>query len=195
MTKAVALLVASLALIACGTYKTTIGPLTMEVPEGWQVSDREGNNLKVTDGTIANAMSTKAGTAEAVFDIYVESTQTRAAFLEYLREQKIEPRVGDARIGGYRATIFEYSGRSVGGRQEAVLIPQRRVFILYRAAFRDDDAAFLRGRAAFRRALASITFSGSSSAIGGGGGRHGPTLGKSASTAMAAPMAIITKPS
>jgi hypothetical protein len=182
-----------LAFVACASSTTSIGPLTMKVPEGWQVSDREGTNLKLTDGTIGQVTATKPGTATAVFDIYVESPQTTEKFLDYLREQKIDPRIQQRRIGGDNATVFAYSGRSVGGRQEAVLIPRRRVFILYRAAFRDDDGAFLRGRGAFRRALASITFSGGSSSAMGSE-RQGPTLGKRASTAIAAPAAIITKP-
>ena len=182
-------------LAACGTYRASIGPLSLEVPEGWQVSDREPGNLKITNGTIADATTTKAGTATAVFDIYVDSPQTREAFVAYLREQGVEPHIRETRVGGYRAIVFEYGGRATGGRQEAVLIPSRRVFILYRAAFREDDAAFLRGRAAFRRALRSITFSGSGSGSATSGGRHGPTRGKSAVTAMTAPAAIITNPS
>lgn len=191
---------AIVALVACGDYSTSIGPLTMKVPEGWRVSDREANNLKVTDGSIGEATGTKAGSATAVFDIYVDSDQTTKSFLQYLSEQRITPKRERQRVDGYEAELFRYSGRSVGGRQEAVIIPRWRVFILYRAAFRGDDGAFLRGRAAFRAALRSITFSGASSAAGasssssttGGGVRHGP--GKIASIAIAAPVAISTNP-
>lgn len=173
----------------------------MKVPEGWQVSDREGNNLKLTDGSIGESTETKPGTATAVFDVYVDSSQTTKTFLNYLREQRITPKRERLRVDGYDAELFRYSGASVGGRQEAVIIPRWRVFILYRAAFRGDDGAFLRGRGAFRAALRSITFSGgASSAIGsssssmtGGSFRHGP--GTIASTAMAAPVAISTNPS
>lgn len=202
------------ALAACGDSTTSIGPLSMKVPKGWQVSDREPNNLKLTDGSIGEPTGTKPGTATAVFDIYTESSQTTKAFLAYLREQRITPKQEHIVIDGSAAERFVYSGRSVGGRQEAVIVPEQRVFILYRAAFRGDDDAFLRGRAAFRFAVRSITFSGSDSALGGsssatgsgsGSGssfgsttgvvRHGPILGKITRTAIAAPTAIMTKPS
>jgi len=184
--------------VACGSGSTTIGPLTMQVPDGWQVTDREGSNLKVTDGTIAGPTATRAGTATAVFDIYVDSSQTPKEFMAYLREQKIEAGRVETKIGGYDAEILSYEGSSVGGRQEAVFVPRWKVFILYRAAFRDDDAAFFRGREAFRRAVESITFSGGSTGASGSTGdgrRHGPISGKSATTAIAEPSAIITNPS
>ncbi len=183
-----------IALAACAPGSTTIGPLTLKVPEGWMVTDREGNNLKLTNGTIADAESTKPGTATAVFDIYVDSTQTPDAFKDYLREQHIGAQRERIEIDGYAAEVFSYRGESVGGRQEAVLVPRWRVFILYRAAFRGADAAFLRGRTAFRRAIDSITFSsGKSSALGSS--RHGPMRGKSAITARPAPTAMRTNPS
>lgn len=153
--------------VSCSPGSASIGPLTLDVPEGWMVTDREGNNLKLTNGTIADANSTKAGTATAVFDIYVDSPQTPDAFADYLREQHIGAQRSMTKVDGYAAEIFSYRGESVGGRQEAVLIPRWRVFILYRAAFRGADAAFLRGRAAFRRAVDSITFSGGSSSATG----------------------------
>ncbi|MGH2760007.1 MAG: hypothetical protein ACRDKJ_10660 [Actinomycetota bacterium] len=196
-TKVATAVAISLLAAACGSGSTTIGPLTLDVPDGWQVSDREGGNLKLTDGTIADPTATRAGTATAVFDIFVDSAQTPEKFLEYLREQKIEAGKVKTTIGGAPAEIFSYEDSSVGGRQEAVFIPRWRVFILYRAAFRDDDAAFFRGRDAFRRALESVTFSGTStggSASIGRSRRHGPTSGNSASTAIAAPAAIITNP-
>lgn len=180
-------------LAACAASSTSIGPLTMKVPEGWQVSDREGTNLKITNGTIAAPDATKAGTATAVFDIYVDSPQTPQTFLAFLRQQKITPQRDHRRIGGYDVEVFGYEDRS--GRQEAVFVPRWKIFILYRAAFRGDDAAFLRGRAAFRRAVDSMTFSGSGSGSALGSDRHGPTFGKIARTAIAAPVAISTNPS
>jgi hypothetical protein len=179
---------------ACGAYTTAIGPLKLTVPEGWRVSDREGDNLKLTDGTIADPNSTKPGTATAVFDIYVNSSQTPETFARYLREQHIKPVREKTRIDGYAAEFFRYSGSSVGGHQEALFVPRWRVFVLYRAAFLGADAAFFRGRGAFRRAMGSITFEGGS-ASPAGVERHGPTRGKSAITAIAAPIAIITNPS
>lgn len=168
MTRAALVIASALLAVAtaCAAGSTSIGPLAMDLPEGWQVSDREGNNLKVTDGTIAEPTATRAGTATAVFDIYVESAQTVDAFLEYLSEQEIEAGRVETSIDGYEAEILSYDGSAVGGRQEAVFIPQWRVFILYRAAFRDDDDAFFRGRPAFRRAVESITFSGRPSPAG-----------------------------
>ena len=187
------------AAISCGAGSTTIGPLTMQVPDGWQVTDREGNNLKVTDGSIADATATRAGTATAVFDVYVDSAQTPERFLDYLREQNIEAGRVKTTIGGAPAEIFSYEGSAVGGRQEAVFIPRWKVFILYRAAFRNDDAAFFRGRDAFRGALDSLTFSGDSggsgSASAGRSRRQGPMSGNNASTNIAAPAAIMTNPS
>ncbi len=186
---------------ACAPGSTTIGSVTLKVPDGWRVSDREGTNLKLTDGSIAGPESTRAGTATAVFDIYVESSQTVDTFLAYLKDQRIQPERSEKRIDGYDAVILTYSGRSVGGRQEAVLIPERKVFILYRAAFRNDDAAFLRGHAAFLEAVGSISFASTSSSSSRGGAsasgvvRHGPMFGKSARTANDAPIAIIAKAS
>ena len=179
--------------IACAPATTTIGPLRMEVPEGWLITDRETTNLKITDGTIADENSTKPGTATAVFDIYTEHAQTPDEFATYLREQDITPERRERRVDGYAAEVFRYRGVSVGGRQEAVFIPRWRVFILYRAAFPGADAAFLRGRDDFRRAVDSITFSGSSAI--GSGSRHGPTRGNRAMTASAVPMAMSTNPS
>lgn len=178
--------------IACGQATTTIGPLAIQVPDGWLVTDREATSVKITDGTIADGNSTKPGTATAVFDIFVDHAQSPDDFDAYLREQDIEPTRRTTRIGGYAAEVFSYRGVSVGGRQEAVFVPRWRVFILYRAAFRGADAAFLRGRADFRRALDSISFSGSSAT--GSGSRHGPMRGNTARTASAVPMAISTNP-
>lgn len=180
------------ALAGCGAYTTSIGPLKLTVPEGWRVTDREGDNLKLTDGSIGEPSSTKAGTATAVFDVYVNSSQTPKAFLAYLREQGIKPARESTRIDGYAAEYFRYSGASVGGHQEALFVPRWRVFVLYRAAFAGADGAFFRGRAAFRRAMGSISFeeSSASSAF-----CQGPRRGNSASTAIAAPTAIITNPS
>jgi hypothetical protein len=182
---------------ACGPGSTTIGPLTMQVPDGWQVTDREGNTIKLTDGTIADPSATRAGTATAVFDVYVDSAQTPEKFLDYLREQNIEAGRVQTTIGGAPAQIFSYEGSSVGGKQEAVFIPRWKVFILYRAAFRNDDAAFFRGRDAFRTALDSLTFSeGSGGSASMGRSRfQGPISGNSASTNIAVPAAIMTNPS
>jgi hypothetical protein len=179
--------------VACGAYTTAIGPLKLTVPDGWRVSDREGDNLKLTDGTIAEPNATKPGTATAVFDIYVNSSQTSESFERYLREQHIKPVREKARIDGYAAEYFRYSGSSVGGNQEALFVPRWRVFVLYRAAFAGADAAFFRGRAAFRRAMRSISFEGGSSSAMGSS-RQGPRRGKSAMTAIAAPAAINTNP-
>lgn len=185
-------LVTFFAVVACAPATTTIGPLTMRVPEGWLVTDREGTNLKITDGTVADENSTKAGTATAVFDIYVEHEQTPDAFGAYLREQDIRAERSSERVGGYASVVFRYRGASVGGRQEAVFVPRWRVFILYRAAFPGADAAFLRGRDDFRRAVDSITFSGSSAT--GSASRQGPKFGSSAMTASAVPIAMSTNP-
>lgn len=190
----IAVAAALVVLSSCGSGSTTIGPLTLDVPDGWQVSDREGSNLKITDGSIADPTATRAGTATAVFDIYVNSAQTPDTFLDYLREQKIEAGRVKTTIGGAPAEIFSYEGSAVGGRQEAVFIPRHRVFILYRAAFRNDDAAFFRGRDDFRAALDSVSFSGGSASIGNSR-LQGPMSGNSASTAIADPAAIMTNPS
>lgn len=184
--------IAFAAAVACGQATTMIGPLTIRVPDGWLVTDREATSVKITDGTVADGNSTKPGTATAVFDIFVDHAQSPDEFDAYLREQDIKPTRTKTRVGGSTAEMFSYRGVSVGGRQEAVFVPRWRVFILYRAAFPGADAAFLRGRADFRRALGSISFSGSSAI--GSGSRHGPTRGKTARTASAVPTAIRTNP-
>jgi hypothetical protein len=145
---------------ACAASSTSIGPLTLDIPEGWQVTDREDNTLKLTDGTIADETATRPGTATAVFDIYVDSSQTLESFRKVLREQHVRGSEERLRIDGYDAVVVSYGPSSFGPRTDVAFIPQWRVQIIYRAAFPDERAAFFSGRPAFRRALRSIRFSG-----------------------------------
>jgi hypothetical protein len=145
---------------ACAQGSSSIGPLTIDVPEGWLVTDREASSLKLTDGTIADENATTPGTAKAVFDVYVDTSQTVAEFRKVLRDQKVRASEQGRRINGYDAVILSYGSSAFGPRSDVVFFPQWRVQIIYRAAYPNDEAAFFRGRPAFRRALASIRFSG-----------------------------------
>jgi hypothetical protein len=54
--------------------------------------------------------------------------------------------------------LLSYVSDAFAGRQEALFVPDRETFIVYRAAYPHDDEAFFRGRDAFRRAIRSIRF-------------------------------------
>lgn len=155
-----ALAATCLSAAACTAGTTSIGPLTLDVPEAWQITDREEKSIKLTDGTIADETSTRAGTATAVFDIYIDSSQTLEQFREVLRKERIRPSVQRLRIDGYEAVVLSYGASDFSPRNDVVFFPEWRVQIIYRAAFPDQNAAFERGRPAFRRALRSISFSG-----------------------------------
>ena len=149
---------AALLLVACSSERT-IGPLTITPPSGWRVTGRETDNLKVTNGTIADDRSTKPGTATAVFDVYVNSAQTVKEFTRALRAENVEPKTERLRIGGYDAVLVAYETGAFGPATEVVFVPVWKVRIVYRAAY-TDDAAFARNRPAFRSALRTIRFSG-----------------------------------
>jgi hypothetical protein len=150
--------VAALLVAACSSERT-IGPLTITPPSGWHVTGREMDNLKITNGTIADDRSTKPGTATAVFDVYVNSEQTVNEFEKALRTENVEPESETVRVGGYEAVIVAYETGRFGPATEVVFVPEWKVRIVYRAAY-SDDAAFARNRPAFRSALRTIRFSG-----------------------------------
>lgn len=149
-----------LAVVACTQGTTSIGPLTLDVPDGWQVSDRGSTSIKLTNGTIADENSIRPGTATAVFDVYVDSPQTVDEFRDVLREHHVQPSEDHRRVDGYGAVILAYGASAFGPPTEVVFVPAWRVQIIYRAAFSEDRSAFLGERPAFRRALRSIRFSG-----------------------------------
>jgi hypothetical protein len=157
--RALVLALAMLAAIACAEGTTSMGPLSIDVPEGWRVTSRGGENLQLANGTTGDADSDRAGTAKAVFDIYLSSETTVDEYRESLLEQNVGSKKETIEVDGYDATLLTYVGPAVGGRQEAVFVPRWDVRIVYRAAFANDDAAFFAGRSAFREALRSITFS------------------------------------
>jgi hypothetical protein len=155
------LLVAAVALVAvaCSSEKT-IGPLTITPPEGWYVTDSETESIKITDGTIADELATKPGTATAVFDVYINSSQTVQEFERALRRENVKPKEERTRVGGYDAVIVSYGPSAFGPSTEVVFVPEWRVRVVYRAAFRDGESAFVENRPAFRTALRSIRFRG-----------------------------------
>lgn len=155
-----ALLTAAIAAAACADGRVSVGPLSMEVPRDWHVTSTGGDNLQLADGTTGGATGTAAGTATAVFDVYVNSEVTPEKYTEDLRAQNVGVKTETISVDGYEAVRLSYSGEAAAGRQEAVFVPEWRIRIVYRAAFPNDDAAFLRGRSAFRRAVGSIAFSG-----------------------------------
>ena len=145
---------------ACGSSDATIGPLTLEPPKGWLVSDREADTIKVTNGTIGDETATKAGTATAVFDVYVDSDQSLEEFRDVLRENNVEWEQERIDIDGSDAVVVSYESTGFGPSTEVVFVLDWDVRIVYRAAYADAQAAFERHRGEFRRALDSITFEG-----------------------------------
>ena len=159
LTVRVVVVLAVFAGLACGQATATVGPLTLDVPEGWLVTSREGNNMQLANGTTGAATSNEAGTAKAVFDIYLESDISPSEYAERLREDNVGVSEEKTTVGGEDAVILSYEGTAVAGKQEAVFIPDREIRIVYRAAFGGDDGSFFAGRPAFRSAVRSIRFS------------------------------------
>jgi hypothetical protein len=151
---------ALLAVAACASPDASLGPLRIRPPKGWLVTDRERDSIKITNGTIADENSTQPGTATAVFDVYIDSDQTPAEFKKVLDESHASARTERLVIGGYKALIVAYPTGEFGPSSEVVFVPDWHVRIVYRAAFPDAEYAFESYRAAFRRALRSIRFSG-----------------------------------
>lgn len=146
--------------VACGSSRSTIGPLTLEPPEGWLTVDREADTLKVTNGTIGEETGTREGDATAVFDVFVDSSQTVREFRKVLRENNVRFKESDLKVGGYDAIVVSYRTTSFAPSSEVVFIPEWNVRIVYRAAYGDQESAFERNRPQFREALRSITFEG-----------------------------------
>lgn len=153
---AAALLVA----FACGSSRSTIGPLTVEPPDGWLAVDREADTLKVTNGTIGEETGTRQGDATAVFDVFVNSSQTVREFRKVLKENNVRYDEEAMEIDGYDAMLFSYRTTAFAPSSEVVFVPEWNVRIVYRAAYGDEEAAFERYRPDFREALRSITFEG-----------------------------------
>jgi hypothetical protein len=154
-------LVAAIALTAAAcSSERTIGPLAITPPSGWHVSDHETDSIKVTNGTIADDSSTRPGTATAVFDVYVNSEQTVKEFKHALKENNVRPHEQPLKVGGYDAVVVAYDTSYFGPATEVVFVPEWKVRIVYRAAYPDDESAFVNNRPAFRSALRTIRFSG-----------------------------------
>lgn len=154
------LLAASLLLASCGATTSAIGPLEITPPEGWLVTDRTASSLKVTNGTLGGEEDAQAGTATAVFDVYVNSSQSLGSFLEILKAEKVEPSRELIEIDGHQATVVSYRSNHFGPSTEIVFVPEWDVRFVYRAAFSEDEGAFVRNREAFREALDSVRFNG-----------------------------------
>jgi hypothetical protein len=149
-----------LAAASCGSSSSTVGPLTITPPDGWLVTDREPGTIKVTNGTIGSDTSTKPGTATAVFDVYVDQSQTVEEFRDVLEENNVEPKIERMKVGGYDAVLVAYRSSHFGPSSEVVFVPEWKVRIVYRAAYGDSESSFARYREDFRTGLRSIRFSG-----------------------------------
>lgn len=147
-----------LILVACSSGQP-FGPLEIDVPEGWRVTDRGDQRLQIADGTVASETETEPGDATAVFDLFVDSAQTVQSLRDTHRNLDVEWTEEQLEIDGHDAVAFHATGEGVAGARETVLIPDYRVLIIYRAAFPNDRGAFESGHAAFREALRSIRFS------------------------------------
>lgn len=156
---AVAPLVALLlTLAACGTT-ASLGALEMDVPDGWTVTRHDADSMQLADGTAGDPETQQAGDATAVFDVYLDSPYTPRSYREFLAEDGVTPTEEELTIDGHDAILFRYVHETYGGDQASVLIPERDVYILYRAAYPDDAGAFEEGLDAFEEAVRSIRFS------------------------------------
>lgn len=147
-----------LILAACSSGQS-FGSLRIDVPEGWQVTDRTDRRLQIADGTVAEDTESEPGDAEAVFDVFLDSSQTVQSLRDTHRHLEVEWTEERLEVDGHDAVAFRATGEGVAGSRETVLIPAYRVLIIYRAAFPNDRAAFDAGYEAFRQALRSIRFS------------------------------------
>lgn len=157
MTRIALAVLPLLILTACSGQ--SFGPLEMDIPEGWQVTDRTDRRLQIADGTAAEATDSEPGDAKAVFDVYLDSATTVQSWRDTHRNLDVEWTKEDLEIGGHDAVAFHATGEGVAGARETVLIPDYRILIIYRAAFENDRPAFDAGYEPFREALRSIRFS------------------------------------
>lgn len=157
---ALALGLAALAAGGCGSPGSTLGPLTIEPPPGWLVVDREPKTLKVANGTIAQDTASEAGSATAVFDVYVDAAQSVAEFRDVLDDANVDWKEDQIDVDGYEAVIVSYRTNAFGPSTEVAFVPEWDVQLIYRAAFADAESAFVEHRSDFHDALASITFEG-----------------------------------
>ena len=155
-------LIAATALLAaaCGSSSSTIGPLTIDPPDGWQVVDRQLGTIKVANGTTGSEVGTQRGDATAVFDVYVDSGQSLREFRQVLEDNNVRWTEDRLEIDGYDAVVVAFERSAFAPSGEAVFVPEWRVRIAYRAAHGDAESDFHRHQPAFRRALRSITFEG-----------------------------------
>lgn len=147
-----------LILTACSSGQA-FGPLEIDVPEEWRVTDRGDQRLQIADGTVASETESEPGDATAVFDVFVDSAQTVQSLRDTHRNLDVEWTEDRLEIDGQEAVVFRATGEGVAGSRETVLIPTYHVLIIYRAAFPNDRGAFESGHAAFREAVRSIRFS------------------------------------
>lgn len=147
-----------LAYLAAGCARETdLGPLRLDVPDGWTLT-RTGSTIKLADGSLGSPTDTEPGSATAVFDIFLDSDHTPESYRELLTEHDVGAAEERLEIDGHEAVAFEYAGPAFAGRQFAVVIPAYRIHIVYRAAFPNDDPAYHAGMSDFRRTLRSIRF-------------------------------------
>lgn len=151
---------ALLAATACGSSTSTIGPLTIDPPDGWLVVDRQLGSIKVANGSMGSDVATRPGAATAVFDIYVDSAQSLEDFRGVLEDNNVRWREERIEIDGYDAVVVSFDRSAFAPSGETVFVSDWKVRIAYRAARGDAEAAFERNRGAFRATLRSITFEG-----------------------------------
>lgn len=147
-----------LILTACSSGQA-FGPLEIDVPEEWRVTDRTDARLQIADGTAAEDTDSEPGDATVVFDVYLDSATTVQSWRDTHRNLDVEWTEEQLEIDGHDAVAFHATGEGVAGARETVLIPDHRVLVIYRAAFENDRPAFDAGYEPFREALRSIRFS------------------------------------
>ncbi len=124
------------------------------------MTDRTDARLQIADGSVAEETESEPGDAEAVFDVFLDSSQTVQSLRDTHANLEVEWTEERLEIDGHETVAFHATGEGVAGNRETVLVPDYRVLIIYRAAFPNDPAAFDAGYEDFRRAVRSIRFSG-----------------------------------
>lgn len=153
-----ALTAVALAASACASGPASVGPLRIEIPDGWRVTRSLDESLQLADG-LDNVDQDAPGAARAVFDVYLNSPHTRDSYEALLEDNNTKPAdEQELTLDGRTAYLIEYEADAFAGRQIAVIIPSEEIHIVYRAAKIRDNASFYRGRSAFLGAVLSIRF-------------------------------------
>lgn len=157
MRRRQALCAVALLAVACAPGEASVGPLRIDVPDGWRITRSLEESLQLADG-LDDVDQDDPGAARAVFDIYLDSPHTVETYRELLEDNDVRASESELELDGRAADVLEYEGEAFAGRQIAVVIASEQIHIVYRAARIRDNASFHAGKAAFLRAVRSVRF-------------------------------------